>query len=812
MEGPVTLGAEVTAPARVPDDHRIADLERLVDSGDFALLSLDVFDTYVYREVPRPIDVFFLLAQVLREKGMLYPSSSAASFVRERAQAEGRARRKVAGHEVTLAQIWAEFPAGYLRAGSVDDAAREEFACEQRVVRVYEPMRALVARARERGMKVAFVSDTYFSRRQIHQLAGLEPDWTIVSCEHGTSKFAGLHRVLLRKSRIDAARVLHVGDSREADVDGPEPLGVARYWFRKFPAGFDDLPARELPDALSARAPYVSEPDDGLTSCRSHAMSACTDDHARWGAGVLGPVVAGYADWVAARCAELGIGTVFCLMREGRALRHALALTGAPLTAHEVYVSRFVALKAAILHGSVAELARFVLRPSPVRAGRVLAQLGLAPADVPGLEPASILTPAETRALVTRIAGEPRLRAKVLADSAAARRGLLAHLKPLLPGRGRGVAIVDLGYKGTIQMGLQSVLDHERFAVRTHGLYLVTGGDVHETQATGAAVEGWIAENGQPIAMAHTFMRSPEVFEQSLMADCGTTLGHDEDGTPRLDEWLVPAEQRAEIAAVQRGLDAFLRTWAAHRAARGDAPAHDLRAYARAIAVRAVARPLPAELALFAHWRHDENFGSESVRTLAEPVGLHDWERTHLSAHQLASLPSAQLYWPFAYARGVGEPLGEAVAAIFLRATEPWAFEAASGAEPMTFAWDDGGGFRESTTHGTEYACNSEGRCWYRASLTVASTPPRRLAFAFGAPGDWLRLTGVRVHWRGEDGAHETRTFASDALSVVGTRELVPGLHEVGAQPMVIAVDLPDIAGFHGTLDADLFFARVPRA
>jgi FMN phosphatase YigB (HAD superfamily) len=812
MDGLALNGAPPDAACEPIADRRVADLFRLVDSGDFDLLSLDVFDTVVFREAPRPADVFFHVAQALRARGMLFDSSSDESFVRERIQAAARARGRRPGGEVTLDEIWAEFPRGYLCSGSVADGARLEYECERRVVRVHEPMRALIEHARAQGLKTAFVSDTYFTKRQVRELTGLETDWTIVSCEHGRSKLGGLHAVLLERSRVAPERVLHVGDSREADVLGPERLGIARYWLRGLPEGFEELAGRDLPDALSRRAPLVRAADGGLTALRGHAMAACTTNHQRWGAGVLGPVVAAYADWVARRCEALGVRTVLCLMREGRSIRRALLASGAPLETHEVFVSRFVALQAAIVTGSAAEIARFVLRPTPVVTASILAQLGLEPADVPELDPARTLAHAEAKALVQRVASTPALRRKVLEASALARAGLLAHLKPFLPARGSRLAVADLGYKGTIQMGLQAVFDHERLGLVTHGLYLVTGDGVHETQSSGAAVEGWLAENGQPAAMAHTFLRSPVIFEQSLMADCGTTLGHGPDGTPVLDEFRVPEGQRAEIADVQRGLDAFLAVWTAHRSRHGGADPDTLRELCRAIAVRAVARPFPVELDLFAHWAYDENFGSALARTLTDVADLHDWERSHLSAHQLASLPYARVYWPFGFAWALSPVTGEAVANIFLRTAEPWAFDSAAGARPITFLWDDGAGFRDECSRTASFTTGTTGRCWHRASLAVSRGGPTGIAFGIGIAGQWLEVAGMRVIWRSEDGGCESRTLPADTLLMQGVEAVAGGVQAVTGDTALVLAELPANPGFRGTVECDLFFTVIERA
>ena len=816
MEGP--LATVATPNASVPEpplnahpDRRIADLARLVESGDYDVLSLDVFDTVVYRMAPRPTDVFFLVAEALRQRGALHDSSTDESFVRERVNAEIRARKHAPGGETTLEQIWAEFPRGYLRRCAPETALLTELACERRVVRVYEPMRALIAHAKAHKLKVAFVSDTYFSRRQVRDLVGIETDWLIVSCEHGASKHAGLHRVLLQKSNVAPERILHAGDNRAADVEGPSRFGIARYWFRRFPDELAEAIPHELPDSLTLRAPLVRLPDEGLTAVRSQAMACCAGPHERWGAGVLGPVLAGYVQWLSERCKAEGIGTVFCLMREGRTIRRALEALGAPVAAHEVFLSRFVALKASVIRGSESELLRFIRRPSAVRVRRVLAQLGLRESDLPDLDPDGKLSPEDTAKLARRIANDPHLRRLVVESSAVARRAMLAHLAPLMPGRGQRVAIADLGYKGTIQLGLQEAFDHERAGVTTHGLYLVTGGDVHETQGTGATVEGWLAENGQPISMAHTFMRSPEIFEQSLMADCGTTLGHEDDGTPKLDEFHIPEQQRQEIAAVQRGALRFVEAWAAHERREGVPDGDVVRGLCRAVTVRAIARP-SAELELFGHWQHDENFGSEQARSLAAVVDLHDWERAHLSAHQLASLPHRQVYWPFGLAWATSASLGEAVAHIFLRSATPTAFDSAAGPQPATFLWDDGGGFREETCKLVEYTLNSRGSCWQRATLGVQGEPVVQTGFALPAGRAVLRLTGVRVHWVDEHGVTETETFASEALLVHGAERLAPGLYRIGDDAAIVLASLPARPGFRGVIHTDLFFALLPEA
>jgi FMN phosphatase YigB (HAD superfamily) len=792
------------------DDHRVRDVLALVRSGRYDLLSLDIFDTVVARRVPRPMDVFFLVAHRLREQGWLQESSSAASFVKERTRAEGRARRGVVSHEVTLAQIYAEFPCGYFRDVTPEQVMAVEVELEAELVWINPDMREVIRIAKAAGLQTAFVSDTYFDRDQIRRLVGVEVDFIVLSCEENLSKYRGLHRVLIERSGIAPARILHVGDDRRADIEGPGELQIERYWFRTLPDAYEGLPDLELPTTLSLRAPYLQHHDAGLTALRSRSMFCATDPYERWGAGVLGPVVAGFGDWVASRCAALEAGPVLCLMREGRVFKQVLDALGTGLATRELYVSRYVMRKAAIFTANRKELEDFVYRPSPQKRVTILRQLGL---ETEGVDPSEVLTPKQTHDLIRQICGDPALREIVARDGARARAALLAHLERVagtpLP---RRLILVDLGYQGTIQECLQRVLQHEGRDVTTHGLYLVTGGEIGRAQATGAVAEGWLAENGQPVAMAHTFIRSPEIAEQSLMADCGTALGHASDGEPILDEFRVSSRQRAQVAAIQRGMLTYVRAWRELRETEAIGETVDLKPRYQAICIRMVARPLPEELKLFGSWRHDENFGSGTSRGLAEANGLEEWELAHMSAHQLASLSMAQVHWPFGLARRMSPVMGEAVTNIFLRTAPPESFESAHEGQNLVAYVDTGRGFRSDGSSVHPFLLNNRGRVWKRFTFQPGKPRARSLGFSIGRKDQVVQLTGIAVRSAAPQREESVIRIPHDALEKLGYRHLWQNLYVVEEDPALIVVPLADLPADTDHVDVDLFFGVVEAA
>src|SRR5205823_6180418 len=160
---------------------------------------------------------------------------------------------------------------------------------------------------------------------------------------------------------------------------------------------------------------------------------------------------------VGERCRALGIGTALCLMREGRVLKQLLDARGGTLDARELYISRFVALKAAILDGTEDELVRFVARPSPPRLSKLLAQLGLDAHALHGTDPSRRVAPHEAVPLVRRILSDRGLRERVVRESAEVRARLLRHLDSAGALSGT-LAVVDLGYSATIQECLEKIL------------------------------------------------------------------------------------------------------------------------------------------------------------------------------------------------------------------------------------------------------------------------------------------------------------------------------------------------------------------
>ena len=779
-----------------------------IQAGAYRVLSLDIFDTTVWRTYPTPSDLFLTLGARASDRGWLYPSSPPETLAATRTDCELRARRRKAWtSEVTLDEIYDEFPQGFLRDAGPGDLKNLELELERRATFPHPEVVALIDFARQRGLQIAFVSDTYFPESHLRTILPVTGDYLIPSCTYGISKVEGLHRALLEISGVKAEKILHIGDNLEADVQAPARMGISTLWFPKFTPPWNGAVQEELPAVRSDRvAFFASGGDYGLTSLRSMALNSngnLLDVHQAWGATVLGPAMAAFCEWILERCRAEQIPACLFLMREGRILRRMIHRIDPQFPAFECYISRYAAVMANILSGSEEELSTFLARPGPTPAGRLLGPLGIIPEEIPISEDC-LIEPAEAAKLARVIHERRELRRKALAAAQQTRTGLMLHLNHILPELPARLGIVDLGYGGTIQRCLQRIFNHWGLPVQTHGLYFITNASIGKVHETGAAAEGYLADRGYPVAVAHTFSRSPEVFEQSLMAHCGSTVGYEQSGKPVLDDLHVSAEQLETVDKVQNAALDFLDIWADHRSKVG-ADSRALRPFVTSLVVRAITSPTEEEIEALGSWRHDENFGSTNTRTLAGCT-LPSVYLEHLSAQQLVGLRSQEVYWLFALARRLGRPLGEAAKAIFLRRIPAEAFQSTLPPVEMTVFWDDGRLHELRST----LKLSQNGACWERFSLQMNGAAVRWVGFQATRSSGPVVFRGAIVQYKSMDGT--VRSLRIDAEPPCHAEGCTPAESDSFAGSSRWSFPVAADVQPGSVLTVDLFLAAAPAA
>ena len=439
----------------------------LLDSAD--VLSLDIFDTAITRIVTSPVDVF---AEVERRLIGRFGRVT-MGFGAARIRAERRARRKAyaaTGREdLTLADIYKELGFFLPDFADLDLAAECELAVERDYLRVCPDILALAQQAERLNKRLIFVSDMYLPAPFLADMLASFPPWQnlYVSGEIGATKASGN---IWQHIRLQTqGQILHIGDNNHSDIAMPLNHGIKtlRYTRAESQDRAHHLPdVHNLPFSLLQRHVLLSSQESPTASSR----------HAQWknfGRSFGAIVVGTFLQWLEQRLRVHKIDRIYLCARDGWLIKRAWDAAG--LSAQTGVEARYLAISRRVLNlGSVPitstayRLDAGTLSFLSSSMGNVSVALALSRAGLdssPELVQDAVATFGSLDAVPqwpdgTRLLEEFFQRNAFTVYKQLASQHLLVKEylhQENLSGPGR-VALVDLGWHGTMQRSVQALL------------------------------------------------------------------------------------------------------------------------------------------------------------------------------------------------------------------------------------------------------------------------------------------------------------------------------------------------------------------
>ena len=195
------------------------ELWREIEGAD--VVSFDLFDTLLMRQVLFPADVFELVDDRLRQRGILLEGFSEKRMRSEKELSKYRAP--------TLTEIYSFMKETYdLSDLKPEETALLEWQTDCELIVPRKEVCEILETAKKMGKRVYVVSDSYYSRDQIIGLlerCKIRKDLDVfVSCEYGTGKTQELFERF--KEVAQGKSYLHVGDDIVADVESAQRNGI----------------------------------------------------------------------------------------------------------------------------------------------------------------------------------------------------------------------------------------------------------------------------------------------------------------------------------------------------------------------------------------------------------------------------------------------------------------------------------------------------------------------------------------------------------------------------------------------------------
>lgn len=190
----------------------------------FQIVSFDIFDTLIERNVHKPTDIF----QITGEK--VLGEIRGQEFCENRVYAETCARQKQINNEVTLEQIYNELVKVYA-SDIIEMLKKMEIQIELENCHKKETMFPFYKKCMETGKSIFLISDMYLPQKVIEQMlkkCEIEHYQKLyISNVYGKNKLSGeLFQKVLKDNKINPSEMIHIGDSVKADFLGARKKGI----------------------------------------------------------------------------------------------------------------------------------------------------------------------------------------------------------------------------------------------------------------------------------------------------------------------------------------------------------------------------------------------------------------------------------------------------------------------------------------------------------------------------------------------------------------------------------------------------------
>ncbi len=528
-------------------------------------ITLDCFDTLLWRQTGKPIDVFFDLAKTpaARAVGM-------TAFDRMTAETSARQFARVRSRtvEVKLADI---YHADHLQL-PMTEAQRSalitaELAAEEQACFAFPPFVELVRGAHAKGLKVYIVSDTYLSEPQLRHLlsvtlpAGVLEmiDGIFCSSEYRRGKTAGLFQDVLAKTGFKPSELLHIGDNLLADFDGPRAAKIQALHFIQQDAYIEQILRTEAL-AYSMQSGQARGSDSLQSPFRAllAASPQPADPPRVLGYVGIGPLLYSFGKFILDELAQLRaegkkVKPVFLLRDAYLPLKVCNAIAGEEV-GPAVSISRFSAQAAAFR--SQHEVDEYLTRNAHNRFEPLAKQL-----QIPGPLAKEIIRKAERHEQPSeefaRQMRKPEVLKVIISRSRTHRERLFRHINSRMPmERGDTIVFVDLGYVGTVQRLLEPVF-REELGIEIVGRYMIAAPTQGWSRARKGLVDGSIVDTRAIAAILrnHTIA----MIEDLCTTDMVSVTQYEENGEPVVEQNEISSAQHARLEPIQQHCIQFAR-------------------------------------------------------------------------------------------------------------------------------------------------------------------------------------------------------------------------------------------------------------
>lgn len=575
-------------------------------SHQIKVLSLDCFDTLLWRTTAAPMDVFYGL--------------SISPALRLKAEEKTRALHYIqqASLETDLNDIY-KFAVPYATSEDRQAMIEAELVAEMEACYAFPPVVELIRFAYAQNKKIIVVSDTYFTKDQLYRLLSHQLPTDVMSyisdifcsVDYGTSKPFGLFNKVIHQLKISSHSILHIGDNLLADKEAPFSVGMQAWQLMPFTDHLTQISNMHIWSAsfidqdVRCKRP-LQYPFRGLFGIAAHTLSS---PESVIGYMTAGPIMFAFAKYIEIEIEKLkqqyaNVKVLF-LMRDAYLpflVCQKLLGENAGQLAH---ISRFTTYAASFRHKKDIE-AYFSEVLYSGRFEQICRQL-LLPDEMADNILSKIKDHPEPNKEFANLIYQDYILNTIIEQSKVFRERLICYLKKELKIESEDhLVFIDLGYSGTTQLILSPILNE--CGMTTSGRYLLA----LETPKWPIESAGLLDASWCDSRMLSMFVNYIALFEQICTIDQGSVIDYTPEGSPIFSNSNLLNHQHSKLSAIQAECLRFIEDSQRFIAdTKLTLPLTHLRDVARADLARFLFLPTANEMQYLQDFQFDFNLGTD---------------------------------------------------------------------------------------------------------------------------------------------------------------------------------------------------------
>ena len=498
-------------------------LKQLIDKNN--IISFDIFDTLILRNIFQPTDIFRILAKFAKDEFDI------DDFFQKRGEGEKKARDKVKNSEADFQEIYDEVEK--LCGCNIEKIKQMELQLEMEFSVINPYMMEIWKYASEQKKTIIFISDMYLSSDFIKKLLkknGYKVEHLYVSNEYRKNKGSKeLYELVGQELNCKKTNWLHIGDNEYSDYKQAKEFGINAYHYKNVSTYYEGTKELSISESVLI----------GIQN--NYLYNGIQENYwNKFGAKNAFPIYFGFAKWLYDLTKEED--NLFFLARDGYIIKKIYdmfcKMDENTIFTNYIYVSRKV-LQLPLL-GTMPELDKVIRQltdrtelDGEITLRETLYKVGIRDMDKAEkymnafgfLNLDEIVSPEKlymAQNLIVKLSGEVR---KYFSDK---RKLLERYFEQEKVNCWNKLNVMDVGWKGSSQEVIEKILGKDVI-----GYYFGTADTLSRNKF--CTMYGWIFDDWNPTTVASEVYRYINMYELLFSAPHGSTIDYKEE-----NEKIIP--------------------------------------------------------------------------------------------------------------------------------------------------------------------------------------------------------------------------------------------------------------------------------